>query len=223
MDDNKIFDEDFVFDEEIDFDGLDSDDTDSMIDSKADEVEINFEIENEVDEVTDSDVSSVNESFDYDENDEIDELDSEKEDETALSQTKEPFVESVDSQSESIEKNEPIQIEYDYNNIHVDDIVDNSEIHNQLNVQNNNIVINRLCIVNTAVSVLTLCAVAAGIAIGYNYINSVEDDLAIKTAEIAELEEKNSILEEEYLQAVNLFKEKENETYLQNDEVDQEK
>lgn len=223
MDDNKIFDEDFVFDEEIDFDGLDSDDTDSMIDSKADEVEINFEIENEVDEVTDSDVSSVNESFDYDENDEIDELDSEKEDETALSQTKEPFVESVASQSASIEKNEPIQIEYDYNDIHVDDIVDNSEIHNQINTQNSNIVINRLCIVNTAVSVLTLCAVAAGIAIGYNYINSVEDDLAIKTAEIAELEEKNSILEEEYLQAVNLFKEKENETYLQNDEVDPEK
>lgn len=218
MDDNKIFDEDFVFDEEIDFDGLDSDDTDSMIESKADEVKINVEIKNEVDEATDSDAGLANESFDYDENDETDELDSEQEDETVLSQTKETVTERDIQQPVSKEKNELIQIEYDDNDIYADS-KDDSELHNQ----NNSVVINRLCIVNTAVSVLTLCAVAAGIAIGYNYIDSVEEDLAIKTAEIAELEEKNSILEEEYLQAVNLFEEKENESNLQNDEVDAEK
>lgn len=82
-----------------------------------------------------------------------------------------------------------------------------------------NVAVNRFCIINTAISAVTLCAVAAGITLGYNYISSVEKDLEIKSAEIEALEKKNNALEEDYLEAIKLFGE-DNEKEIDTSEAD---
>lgn len=69
--------------------------------------------------------------------------------------------------------------------------------------------IKRLCAVNTAVSVITLCALITGLYFSYKHINTIKADLEAKNAEVKELEGKNSALEAEYLEAMNMY---ENET-----------
>lgn len=79
-----------------------------------------------------------------------------------------------------------------------------------------------MCIVNAVVSVLTLSVIALGVYCGYKCIESVRSDLNEKNAEIAELEGKNSELEAEYLEAMNMFeKESEKETEIQLSEIEQ--
>lgn len=185
MSDNKDFyDDDLIFDDEIDFEGLDDfieeDDEEDTSDNSDDDYIISEEEVSPEDDIKD----------DYLTDEYILEDSEDKEDtlEEIIEEPKEEY---------SLESTQPVKYEQEEKTKTIADEP----------IKRNNISINKLCIINTAVSAVTLCAVAAGIALGYGYINSIENDLEIKNAEIAKLEEKNSILESDYIEAMNTFEE----------------
>lgn len=210
MSDNKeLFDEELTFDEDIDFDGLED------FDDEAD-----FE---DTDDVYNNDTDNLTENIDYSDNEPDVELITESD--LSYSECDEDFSEEDDEGYELPEKEEilpeeesvsikksPTKEEYFFEEQISAPLteykqVEKSEVDLSDKSKSGNILINKFCIINTAVSAVTLCAVAAGIVFGYNYINSIENDLDIKNAEIAKLEEKNSILEADYIEAMNTFEE----------------
>lgn len=62
-----------------------------------------------------------------------------------------------------------------------------------------------VCITNAVISVLTLCGLVAGISVSYKYISDIGNDIEEKNIKIAELEDKNSKLEMDYIEAVNMY------------------
>jgi len=203
MSDNKDFyNDDLIFDDEIDFEGLDEfieeeteDDNDEFTDDYSyDEYEEIYSTENEdaeyieeyPSEAIDDDIINNSDLTDEDED---------------VSFTENQYVikSAKEEHAEEYYPNIPESSQYEQEKV--------LPLSSDESIKKNNISVNKLFIVNTAVSAVTLCAVAAGIALGYNYINSIEKDLEIKNAEIAELEEKNSLLEADYIEAMNTFEE----------------
>lgn len=90
------------------------------------------------------------------------------------------------------------QIEIPLREVHKAPPVQNAK---QENSSGNNIKINRFCIVNTIISAFTLCAVAAGIFAGYDYLKSLEEDISLKDERIRELEKTNEELLGDYVEA----------------------
>lgn len=197
MSDNKIFDDEFVFEEKIDFEGLEDEAEKQSIETEeADETDISTESDEEIGEP------------------EVEEND--LEDFSAYSETEDAdkSLPAADTSEDEASADFPNELPCLNDEYFSDKSTDDAEkAYKDSSVS-------RLCIISTAISAVTLCAVAAGIAFGYNYISSVEEDLAIKNAEIAKLEEKNSILEEEYIEAMNLFEEKEAEKASSSDEIE---
>ncbi|MBQ8614306.1 MAG: glycoside hydrolase family 25 protein [Ruminiclostridium sp.] len=183
MSENRLNDNELEFDDEIDFDGLDDFEEETEVDEEyedTEETEYEPELTEDIchkedDSAADSEEMNLQGSISYDETEEASE--------TSATEKNEISEEDVHSAAEFIP-------------------VEKQTCTTQKSSEN--ISVNRFCIINTAVSAVTLCAVAAGIALGYNYISSIEKDLEIKSAEIAELEKKNDALEEDYLEAVNL-------------------
>ena len=197
MSDNKdIYNGDLEFDDEIDFDGLDD-----FIEEDIEEDEEDFSIDYSSETLESEEDDSLPEENIIDE--EI------YQEETQLEEIEYTDEEELITPREAIIKEEyPQQFESDFQY----DEYKKTPVTSEETTKRNNISINKLFIINTAVSAVTLCAVAAGIALGYGYINSIENDLEIKNAEIAKLEEKNSILEADYIEAMNTFEtEKEEE------------
>lgn len=179
MSDNKdFFDNELIFEDEIDFDGLEDNKQEEFIEETSTEEEISKELEiiaDETEEVSAEEVSEQPET------------------------SSEPI-----SDIESEPENEPFYLSEEACDDEQNDFFEQSDVEGcedekkQLNI-------NRFCIISTAISTVTLCAVAAGIAFGYNYISSVEKDLEIKASEIESLEKKNEILEQDYLEAISLI------------------
>ncbi len=190
MSENKeIIDNEIEFDDEIDYNGLDDDET-------TDSAEIDISFDNVFSDDEHSDNTSEEEM--HDNSDSVCEA-GEIDDDTEYS---EADTEEELSESEEINPEENTVI-------YADEPKEDKEIEPEKDGGDGNLTINRFFILNTAVSAVTLCAVAAGIALGYNYINSIENDLEIKTAEIYELEKKNSALEEDYLNAMKQYNDNE--------------
>lgn len=231
-DNKKIYEDEFEFDDEIDFEGLDEfseemadiveefEDVDvdfqvqelSDLDSEAESEEESFSecefvSDEEIGDVLENDVQRYDENpIDYDElSDE--ETDDEYEEPHIESEQIVPVVSYSEDDAEAefdIETEDDAESEDDIKDdlfVFSDD--DSMESDNAESDGHNEVLINRFCIINTAISAVTLCAVAAGIAFGYNYIKSVEEKLEIKSAEIIELEKKNEELEEDYLEVMN--------------------
>ena len=182
MSDNKdFFENELIFEDEIDFDGLDDipkEETEIAQDDNSSSDEEASDISPELVEET---VEEVLQEVD------INNIDCNE------SECESSFLPEETSYTEPLFSDSEIEIK--------DEETDERE-KQQLSI-------NRFCIINTAVSTVTLCAVAAGIAFGYNYLSSVEKDLEMKSAEIASLEKKNEILEEDYLEAISLIEQEE--------------
>ena len=167
MSDNKdFFENELIFEDEIDFDGLDDipkEETEIAQDDNSSSDEEASDISPELVEET---VEEVLQEVD------INNIDCNE------SECESSFLPEETSYTEPLFSDSEIEIK--------DEETDERE-KQQLSI-------NRFCIINTAVSTVTLCAVAAGIAFGYNYLSSVEKDLEMKSAEIASLEKKNEIL-----------------------------
>lgn len=72
--------------------------------------------------------------------------------------------------------------------------------------------INRIYTVNTVISMITLCIVAAGIFTGYAYMKRLEQDLGIAKRHISDLEDKETVSEEEeVVDAISIIGEEEKE------------
>lgn len=186
MSENRLNNNELEFDDEIDFDGLDD---------FEDEPEVNEEYEEAEEEAYEpelmEDIRHEEDGFTDDDSEEINTQISISHDETEMASEPDDAAEENEISEENVHRvAEFIPVE-------------KKQIYTAQKTSEN-ISVNRFCIVNTAVSAVTLCAVAAGIALGYNYISSIEKDLEIKSAEIAELEKKNDALEEDYLEAINL-------------------
>ena len=191
MNENKqIFNDEIEFDDEIDYGELeDSNENDEDIIDEEEissfaEVECNLDTDEQPQEET---VVSESANTEYPYEKDIDE------DVVTLSEEPEP---TVDAEPVYIDEAEEKVSEISYSD-------EEEAVCEEPAQASDNISVNRFFIINTAISAVTLCAVAAGITLGYNYINSLEKDLSIKSAEIAELEKKNSVLEEDYLEAMS--------------------
>ena len=187
IDNKELFDGNLDFEDDINYDGLDDFDESAEIDTVE---ELSEQAENEV----------------------TDELSSEKLEEITDNQSAEPEQDNYEEVTDYVTDYEPIDsteedniiLNESYKEEFIDDT--NSEWDDKpekISVERENITVNRFFVINTAISAITLCAVAAGIAVGYNYIKSVEEKLEIKTAEIEELEKKNELLEEDYIEAMS--------------------
>lgn len=202
MTDNKeLYDDELEFDDEIDFEGLED------YEEEPDEYEIvTGDKEQSEAEIRTGTAFEAEESEDDSEAEENEQSEEHDLGETAVADSEVGEVDAgVDSESDTgyVEEDIPQPV--------IDEEVDSVISEPTPSEANANISVNRFCVINTAISAVTLCAVAAGIAFGYNYISSVEKDLEIKSAEIAELKEENQELEEEYLEAMNTFEDIEEE------------
>lgn len=198
MSDNKIYDN-LEFDDDIDFDGLD---------------ELEEENSESSSELTDLSVESESASDICDK--EISENISESP-VSASDDAEEPHY--VDISENAF----PPADEEDYSD---EDSIISSESHSEVIPSESSVKSDKalkfMCGVNVAVSVLTLSVLSLGIYFGYNYINTIKNDLEAKNAEVAELEDKNTKLEAEYIEAMNMFeKESEKEPVLTENETEQ--
>ncbi len=190
MSDNKNLNE-LEFDDEIDFDGLEDfneEETEPVLVEDIAETEEN-----------NSELIAEENSDDY--SDEAAEQLSEDESEAS--------VDDIDTEDVVVNITETVTNEIDIENLSFNHICDDTGNNEEEKDKSSDISVNRFVVVNTAISAVTLCAVAAGIICGYGYINSIEDELQIKTAEIAALEKENRELEDDYLQVMNTVDEEE--------------
>lgn len=195
MSENKeIIDDEIEFDDEIDYNGLEDDETadypepETFLESEfsEDDHSDNDEEENWYDEAKDNIETKDEESVTVTDDATETEEDNEINDSEIIT---DEYCNAVNEFSEeSVKKDNSAE-----------------ELKPEKSSTCGNLTINRFFILNTAVSAITLCAVAAGIALGYSYINSIENDLEIKNAEITELEKKNSALEEDYLAVMKQY------------------
>ncbi len=93
--------------------------------------------------------------------------------------------------------------------------------------------INRIYTINTVISMITLCAVAAGIFIGYAYLKRLEQDLGISKRRISDLEDSSNAVtaeksnngddeeDNDYIDAISLIDEEElNEPAVPESEIE---
>ncbi len=226
MSDNKqLYENDLEFDDEIDFEGLE----DFSDEISEDIIEADLDIS--IQEISDFEPETAAEEY---ESSELQPEDGVLYDEQELSEQSEEeaeeFAEVVEEAGESTvdeESYEPKiiteQVDEPFAEAESDTVeevfvlpeIDESEVEDVSESENRgDMLVNRFCIINTAISAVTLCAVAAGITFGYNYINSIEEKLEIKSAEIVELEKKNEELEEDYLEVMNTIDEESGEDSL---------
>ena len=191
MSDKNIYDN-LEFDDDIDFDGLDESDeefSDKISDAEM-EMDSNAEFKNEeliVEPVDKNSTSCEEESFDTEEDYKFDE----------------------DSFTPTEEK-----ITYSTSNIDSEKNMSPSVCSKK---EKSDKFLKCICVTNAALSFAMLGLLSLGIYFGHNYVSNIKDDLVEKNTEIDELKGKNSELEAEYLEAMNMFEkeaEKENEIPL---------
>lgn len=181
MSDNKnVLDEEFMFEEEINFDGLEGFEDDSS---------------GEENTAVNDDEACENEEAELSENE--DKPDAEKY--AAIEEQVVEFEAEVVS-NENIDEEKEFSSPQKAVNEYAEDIKSEADTIEHTDKPWSN----RVYIVNTVISAVTLCAVAAGAALGYKYINSVEKELYSKVAKIDELEKKNRELEADYVAAMNM-------------------
>ena len=203
MSDNKIYDN-LQFDDDIDFDGLDefeeeiSEDLSEMLDECA-------VIEPETDSYTEEVILEPQAQETVETENPVSEV-----------ETQPHHIDLDEAAFSPVEAEEASDISFDTPEVQPSEItVSKKSVKSDKGLK-------CMCAVNIAVSVITLSVLSLGIYFGYNYIESIKSDLEAKKAEVAELEDKNTRLEADYIEAMNMFeKESEKEIVLTENETEQ--